>query len=80
MSKNGILSNSSYSILNLTSAICNMTNHTLTKQEIELFSKGLDFGIFPNYLNYIDLQTEFESFFQDTAFILNSNNDKIKYK
>ena len=33
-----------------TSAICNMTNLALTKQEIELFSKGLDFGIFPNYL------------------------------
>ena len=33
-----------------TSATCNMTNLTLTKQEIELFSKGLDFGIFPNYL------------------------------
>ena len=38
-----------------------------------LLSKGLNFGIYPLYLNLIEVQKEFENLYQEIRFILNYN-------
>ena len=39
-------------------------------REKMLFSEGLNFGIYPLYLNLIDVQKEFENFYQEIRSIL----------
>ena len=52
----------------------------MTQEEIEFFSKGLDFGIFPKFLNYVDVQTELENLYEGVSEFLPNSSDKIKFK
>jgi len=61
-------------------AIVNLTNLSLNEAEVKLLSKGLEFGIFPKFLNLIDVQAEFEALFQQVAPHLDNNKEKIKFK
>ena len=48
-----------------TSTIRNLSARFVTDSEKKLFSKGLDFVIFPQYLNILDVQAEFEKLYHD---------------
>ena len=46
-----------------TSTIRNLSARFVTDPEKKLLSKGLDFAIFPQYLNILDVQVEFEKLY-----------------
>ena len=48
-----------------TSTIRNLSARFVTDSEKKLLSKGLDFAIFPQYLNILDVQAEFENLYHD---------------
>ena len=47
------------------STIRNLSARFVTDSEKKLLSKGLDFAIFPQYLNILDVQAEFENLYHE---------------
>ena len=61
-------------------AIRNLTALHLTEEEVDLFSKGLDFGVFPKFLNYVDIQSELENLYEEVLDYLPNTSYKIRFK
>ena len=51
--------------LDNTSTIRNLSTRFVTDSEKKLFSTGLNFAIFPQYLNILDVQAEFENLYHN---------------
>ena len=61
--------------------IRNLCNRKLTDTELKVLNRGLKFGIFPKKINWLNVQTEFKSLYQNqhVRFKLN-NKDRIDTK
>ena len=68
------------SIDNKLQVVINQSNYKLSETETNLLNKGLKFGTFPDKLNTINIQTEFEDFYQQVRPSLIKNNDRLEFK
>ena len=59
--------------------IHNLFDRKLLNMEKMLLSKGLNFGIYPLYLNLIKVQKEFENLYQEICSILD-HNQRTEFK
>ena len=57
----------------------NFSNRKLTDSELKVLNRGLKFGIFPQRINLLNIQAEFESLYQQIRFYLNSK-DRLETK
>ena len=60
--------------------VINQSNYKLSETETNLLNKGLKFGTFPDKLNTINIQTEFEDFYLQVRPNLIKNNDRLESK
>ena len=68
------------SIDNKLPVVINQSNYKLSETETNLLNKGLKFGTFPDKLDKINIETEFEDFYQQVRPSLIQNNDRLEFK